>query len=99
MGILRNWAIVRTALALGIVLVAAGKAPAFYWTLRVAPSLITPNEQSGNPPNPRAEPIPLPPDPPTPPGDGPGTVPEPATAAAGLIGIGVLGLRRWLKKS
>ena len=99
MRILRNWALVRTALALGIVLVAAGKAPAFYWTLRVAPSLITPNEQPGNPPNPGAEPIPLPPDPPAPPGGGGGTVPEPTTAAAGLIGIGVLGLRRWLKKS
>lgn len=96
MRILRNWAIVRTALALGIVLVAAGKAPAFYWTLRVAPSLITPNEQPGNPPSPGADPIPLPPDPP---GGGGGTVPEPASATAGLIGIGALGLRRWLKKS
>ena len=100
MRILRNWAIWQAVFAAIIVLVAASPASAFYWTLRVAPSIITPTDQPGNPPpTPGANPIPLPPDPP--PGGGPGepgTAPEPTTAAAGLIGLGLIGMRRWLKK-
>ena len=102
MRILRNWAIWQAVFAAIVVLVAASPASAFYWTLRVAPSIIMPTDQPGNPPpTPGANPIPLPPDPPPPPGGGPGdpgTAPEPTTAAAGLIGLGLIGMRRWLKK-
>ena len=86
--------------AAAILLVAASPAPAFYWSLRAAPSIITPNDQPGNPPTPLANPFPIPPDPPHPgpvPGD-PSTVPEPTTLAAGLIGLGLLGMRRLLKR-
>ena len=92
----------RVGMAVAIVLLAAEPAPAFYWSLRAAPSIITPTDMPGNPPNPGADPLPIPPDPPGPPGGGePGTVPEPATAAAGLLGLGLLGMRRlWnLKKT
>ena len=93
MRITRNYAI--CGLALACVVLAVSPAPAFYWTLRVVPSLVTPNGEPGNPPLPGVNPIPLPPDTSVP-GGGPGTVPEPATAAAGLVGLGLLGMRRLL---
>jgi hypothetical protein len=94
----RNWGMMLAAAA---VLLAASPAHAFYWTLRVMPTVINPADQ-GNPANPpTAEPIPFPPDtivpqpPPIGPPDAPGT-PEPATAVAGLIGLTLLGVRRAL---
>jgi len=88
------------------VLIAAAPAPAFYWTIRNTPTLIPPNSNPGNPPTPGAEPIPIPPDNPVPgggpgspgghsgPPGGPESVPEPATAAAGIVGLIALGARR-----
>jgi hypothetical protein len=83
------------AIVIGITLLAARPAPAFYWTLKTTPSLVNPI-----PPIPGTDPLPLPPDNPAPGGGpgGPGSVPEPATALASAIGMMVLGARRVLRK-
>ena len=82
------------AMVFAILLVSASPAPAFYWSLKAIPTLTTPI-----PPLPGADPLPLPPDTPVPhePG-GPSSVPEPATAAAGVVGLLLLGARRILGK-
>ncbi len=75
-------------------LAAASPAPAFYWSLKSIPTVIGPkNENSpGNPAQPNANPLPLPPEtivPGVPLGPPGSSVPEPATATAGLIGLGL----------
>lgn len=82
-------------IALGLVLAFTSPAPAFYWSLRVVPSLVTPSDNPANPPTPGADPLPLPPDTPVP--GGGGSVPEPASAAAALIGLLALGARRVIR--
>lgn len=99
----RKYRFWRSGIAAAVVLAATTPAPAFYWSLRVTPTVIEPKDRDkpGNPPLPGAEPIPLPPGPILPPGgpgSPPGTVPEPATAAVGLIGLGLVGVRRLLRK-
>jgi MYXO-CTERM domain-containing protein len=88
----RFWCL--AGIALAAMLLAASPAPAFYWSLKVIPSVINPGDQNtpGNPPIPGSNPIPLPPDIPVPnvPGGPPGSVPEPSTAAAGVIGLGLI---------
>jgi len=96
----RSYRFWRAMIAAAAVLVAANPAPAFYWTLRTTPTVINPADQ-GNPGNPpTANPIPFPPEtiiPQVPVGP-PSTVPEPATAAAGLVGLALLGIRRAIGK-
>ena len=99
----RKYRFWRSGIAASVVLAATTPAPAFYWSLRVTPTVINPTDlgKPGNPPLPGVDPIPLPPGPILPPGEPgnpPGTVPEPATAAVGLIGLGLVGVRRLLRK-
>ena len=87
-------------MALACTLLAASPAPAFYWSLSVTPTIIPPTDLPGNPPTPGANPLPLPPDTSVPGGGpgNPGSVPEPTSAAAGLIGLGLLAMRRLMRK-
>lgn len=97
--------------AVAVLLVAGGSAHAFYWydwpgsqipkepTLVTPPSLVSPNipdqpRQPGTPTPPVGPPVPVD----KPPIGPPEHTPEPATGVIGLIGLGALAARKWLKK-